>query len=381
MQIKAQAISDVEGLRQIEPLWDAFICEMGGCPFLLGGFASQFLKPNSGFIPYILVFSIGRKIVGIVPLKIWEGLFYRKGLILTHPWFRSDFVIDPVQRDTVLKETFSILFRKRGIHFVELRVPSESRDLTVMKKICEELGISSFTWLSMGRAIISVEGTWAQFEKPRRSMRRDVERTGRRMMEKGPLEIKWYGSRDDRQEALDKILLVEKSSWKYVGQPPERFELDPSILHVLDGCAEVSQRFPSFDWGAAILEHRGKPIAHSLFLEHGGHAYICKTSFSDSHRRHSPGFYINYAVVRELWHRPGVKVIDFMGDLPYARRFASEVVPVNKIVLSRNNLGLFFMATNFLHEVITHPTPKFMEMTITYLASILKARIARGAKG
>jgi hypothetical protein len=82
--------------------------------------------------------------------------------------------------------------------------------------------------------------------------------------------------------------------------------------------------------------------------------------------------------VRELMSKPEVKVIDFITDLQFSHKWASEIVPVNWIIISRNDLGqLYYLIMVILQLNIRNPH-KFLVKTIADLASLLKTKISGG---
>jgi hypothetical protein len=375
VKIKVHAISDVEGMKRIEHLYDAFISEHGGGPFLFSGFISQFLGPNSfNSRPCILVFSIDNKIIGVAPLAIREDLFHRKCDFLMDPLFPSAFIFDPRYERALFRETFTIMYRNMGCLFFDVTYPAKSQHLSVLKEVCGELGISFLSIPFKGSAILPVKGSWTQFEKSRSwNLRHKLKRTERRMREMGQFNIEWFGKGADKAEVLKRISAVEKASWKNLNQPPEKFELNPHILVLLNGCIQTSLTVPAFNWGVAILELNGTAIAHSMFLEYNGYAYIYRTSFDDRYRRLGPGIYTINAVVRELMSKTEVKVIDFVTDLPFEHQWASEVVPVNRVIISRNHLGLLYLIRVFLLAGIHEPRVSFDQALNLYRRATIKA--------
>lgn len=382
MQISVCIISNTKGLKRIEPLWNSFISQHTEYPFLLNGFVNQFLRPNTlNSKPCILVFFIDNEIVGVVPVEVIDGQLYRKCVFLFQPWFPADLVFDPKYTKILMKETFTILFNNLRCHVVDFTLPIESPYVPFLKEVCKEVGVAFLSSPFSGRAIIPVNSSWSQFERSKRHLRREFERTERRMREMGQLSIKWFENEDSKAEILEKVLVVERTSWKSSNQPLEKFKVDPSILLVLNGCVQTSLTVPSFNWGAAILELNGVAIAHSIFLDYKGHAYICKTSFDNRYKKYGPGIYINYVVVRELMNKAGVEVIDFMNDLPFLHKWTSNIVSVNRFIMSRKGLGLLYLLERILPTNIAkvHKLGKSFDKFIIQLARFLKIKIFSGA--
>ena len=202
------------------------------------------------------------------------------------------------------------------------------------------------------------------------------------MREMGQLSIRWFRNGDDKAEVFKRILMVKGQVGRASINPLRKFKVDPSILFVLNGCVQTSLTVPKFNYGVALLELNGKAIAHSMFLEYNGHAYICKTSFNNRYKKYGPGIYINYAVVRELISKTDVKVIDFITDLPFSHKWASEVVPVNKFIMARKGTGIgsLYLLSRVLPTSIpkTHTFVRSFDEPLAQLVSYPKTKISHG---
>lgn len=234
--------------------------------------------------------------------------------------------------------TLEILFRRMKCQFADFFLPTANRSLQALSKACREQGLNLKISTDTGRAVVPVNCSWTQFEKQRRHLRREFERTARRLKDLGQLETIWFGREDDQAEAMQSIVKVEETSWKKPLFMQKRIEADPSIKFILDGCVRASLLDSKFDWGVAVLNLNRRPIAYSLFVELNGHAYVCKTSFNQRYRRQGPGIYVNYSVIRELLNKSNIRIIDFMTNLTFSHKWASQVVPVNRIVITQGGI-------------------------------------------
>jgi hypothetical protein len=333
MEMKVSIISDIEGMKRLEILWNGFINEYSESPFLLSGFVEQFLQSDAkDLMPRYFVFLVDKNVVGAVPVGIGEGGF-RYCRFLPGKDFQPELLFNPKYQAICLRMTLDIIFRRMQCQFADFFLAAAHQSLPVLYKVSKELGVHLAVSSDTGRAVVPVTCSWTQFEKKRRHLRREFERTERRLRESGQLEINWFGKEDDKTEVMNNILKVEEASWKKPYNSARGIKVDSSIRFIFDGCVRTSLMQSKFNWGVALLQLNRKPIAYSLFLEHNGHAYICKTSFDDRYRKHGPGIYVNYAVVRQLMNRNNIRIIDFMSDLPFSHKWASEIVPVNRISL------------------------------------------------
>ncbi len=338
--LKVRNIVDIEGMKSIENLWNAFIIEQGKSPFLLSGFINQSLEHRiENLKPFYIVFFEDDKIVGVVPVGI-RDIGFRYCRLLLGRDFQPELIFNSRYKEVCLKKTFDILFRKMNCQFVDLFLPVEHPHLSDLNQICKVYGIHSAVSPDSSRAIISVDSSWRQFEKDRRHLRREFERSERRMNEIGRLRTRWFG-KDSGDELFKNILRVESASWKKSYRSRIGLKVDPVLSFIYHGCMQTSLTVSDFDWGVAFLELNEKPIAYSLFLKHKGHAYICKTSFDDRFRKQGAGVYVNHVVVRELMSRSNVDIIDFMTDLPFSHKWASKTIQVNRLRLWQRGVAPF----------------------------------------
>ena len=371
--MKVSIILDIKGMKRLESQWNGFISAHSESPFLLSGFVEQFLESDArDFMQRYLVFQVDKNVVGIVPVEIGDiGFKYCR--FVPGKDFQPELLFNPKYQTICLRVTLDILFRRIKCKFIDFFLPATHQSLPALYKVSKESGIHLEVSPDTGRATVRVTCSWAQFEKERRHLRREFERTERRLRELGQLEINWLGKEDDKTEVLSKILKVEETSWKKPYLARSGFKVDPTIQFILDGCTRTSLMQSEFDWGVALLRLDKKPIAYSLFLEHKGHAYICKTSFNKQYRQQGPGIYVNYSVVRQLMNRTNIRIIDFMTDIAFSHKWASEIVPVDHIVLSQGiapillrqvlsthvsktamyTLGTLSPFSNYTHKLIT----------------------------
>lgn len=338
MELKLSVISNVEDMRSLQSHWDDFVDRYSESPFLLSGFVEQFFASHTdGLTPYYFVFKVDRKIVGIIPVGI--GNFgFRYCRFQLHKGFQPEFVFNTEYESKCLKMALEILFRRMKCQFADFSLPTANRSLEALSTACSEQGFKLKISADNGRAVVPVNCSWAQFEKQRRHLRREFERTERRLKDLGQLDTVWFGRGSDQAEAMQSIIKVEETSWKKPVFMQKGMSVDPSIQFILDGCARTSPMGSKFDWGVAVLNLNRTPIAYSLFVEHSGHAYVCKTSYNQRYRQQGPGIYVNYSVVRELLNRSNIRIIDFMTNLTFSHKWASQVVPVNRLVITQGGI-------------------------------------------
>jgi len=339
LQLTVSLLSNIEGIMRIKDRWDSFISKQTESPFLLTSFINQWLDHNIEELkPFFMVFLVQDEIVGIAPLGIRDFGFRYCRLLLGKDW-QPELIFDSHYKEVCFKKTFDVLFGKMNCQFIDLFIPVGHPDLQVLIQICEELGIHHSVSPETGRAILPVNCSWWQFIQKKRKLRREIERTERRLKEIGQLRIRWF-EKTAENELFKSILAVENASWKESYRSRIGLKADPVLSFLFYGCLQTSLTVSEFEWGIALLELNEKPIAYSLFVNHRGHAYVCKTSFDDRYRRQGAGIYINHMVVHELLSR-NVSVIDFMTDLPFSHKWASEVTQVKRFKLWQRGVAPF----------------------------------------
>jgi len=344
MGVSLHVIPDPSRLREREEVWNMFMSKCNENPFLLSGFIKQFMAiyRSKGWAPLILVISAEETIVGIAPLMTKKSFGVRFVKFLSKSWFSPDFVIEDRYREACIEIILDFLFNTLRSQFVDLVLPAESPNHRILKQKCEANGIYFCTkrgrWADMGHSIIPITHTWDEFRSSRgRNFRRRFKKVERNLNQAGPWRVVCVEKGNDVSVAFEKILDVERKSWKQAWRTRRGTETDEDLLIIWRG-SKHSETEPSFKWGVWFLELNGKTVAYSLVLQYKKSAFIVKTSYDDRYRGFYPGIYVNNFAIRELFDKRQVRRIDWLTDLPFHRNWTNTCLPRVRVMMSPKDI-------------------------------------------
>jgi hypothetical protein len=346
LKISIEVISDLNKLDKIEHKWNMLISSCSKNPFLLSGFIKQFMKFNTskGWTPLVLTISVDNKIVGISPLKIKRIIGIRFAKFLSTAWFLPDFVSNDQFREICLSHTLIFLFRILRCQIVDLTLPADSSSLRIIKQECESSRIRFYIRREMGRRILPVRCTWSEFRASRSGdFRRKFKRLEQNLDRLGLWKITCTESGKGEFDAIQKILDVEKKSWKEEVRARSGMKADLDLLMIWSGAKYMAELDPHFTWSAKFLELNNQELAHVLILQYKDVAYLVKTSYDRKYEKSSPGIFLVNTAIHELFNMNQVRRIDFLTDLRFMETWTSLCLPRIRIVMLRRSVPSIIM--------------------------------------
>lgn len=138
-----------------------------------------------------------------------------------------------------------------------------------------------------------------------RSKRQGIQRTERRMAEKGKLETRWFGENDDLATWTQDFLKLEASGWK----GGEHTALASTAAGAYFFRTMLKEGVPAGAVQLGRLDFDGRPIAMicNLLARDGGYSF--KIAFDEEFADHSPGLLLELSLIREL-HDRGIQWMD-----------------------------------------------------------------------
>jgi hypothetical protein len=127
-----------------------------------------------------------------------------------------------------------------------------------------------------------------------RNRRKDLARRHRRLAELGRLEVRSFLNGEGLRRAVEDFLNLEAQGWKGVGGTA--LANNPKTASFLR--AAFADREGPVRCRADVLSLDERPIAISLAFVCGGTAYLFKTAYDESLRRHAPGVLLEDEIVR-----------------------------------------------------------------------------------
>lgn len=340
-----RVLKSIEEVCHIKEQLNDFIIRNSENPYYLYSFIEQFygsaikLKEE----PLILIGFDNGKIIGIAPLSICQGKTFRIAKFLTGRDFDSDFVVEEKYRNQFIRLIVNFLFNNTGCNFIDFTMPTKTANEAVLKKVNTELGNYHITFPSEGHAVLSIRGTWPQYEKSRgRHFRKSFRSIERKMSLLGEWKVIYKTGKNNLDEISRYILEIEKSSWKQNYRNEKGLMKDEGLFEILTATSNTPLD-QGFSWNIAFLEIAGKKIAYSFWYEYKGTAFFSKTSFNDGYKKLYPGVFLNNEVIKDVFARGNVKRIDFMTNLPFHARWNPTVEPRTRIIFSKSRIPIIIL--------------------------------------
>jgi hypothetical protein len=299
--------------------------------------------------PLILVSSINEKIVGLAPLQLRKNLFFRNAAFLLPYEHSPDFVVIDEYREEVLGNFLNIIVKKIKCKQIVLDLPAESQNLPCLERVCRHYKIKFGNQLidKMSHCVISVQGSLDEFEKSQgRKIKKGFRRISRNFDKMGAWKIMliddWRHDRDV-QDAFDKMMAIEKMSWK------EKWRLqntgstiDKGLQWIWNSSLLAAKTNPDFKHKIGFLELNGQAIAYELFIEYGGTAFFTKTSYDEKYGRLYPGIFVCNVLIEEQFRRQQVETIDLLTNLSYMKTWKVTCLPRVRFTLNEADMSNLF---------------------------------------
>ncbi|MGZ3634341.1 MAG: GNAT family N-acetyltransferase [Parachlamydiaceae bacterium] len=334
MKIETKIITNANELNKMKNDLELFLSKHSKNPFILYPFIETYMQSYcQEFTPIILVTIVNKKIVGFAPLQLKRNRIFQT-INFLFPYFVSpDFVIADEYRELVLGIFLHIIIKKIKCESIVLDLPGESQNLPILEKISKDCKLTlekNFTD-SMSQCKISLQDSFTEFEKAQGGQfKRKFRRILRNLDESGEWKItinENLQNDQDIQEAFNKIMAIEKMSWKANWRLETGCTLDKDLLWIWNASLWANKNNPDFKCKIWFLELNNQTIAYHLVIEYDGTAFITKTSFAEKYRNLSPGIFVHQAIITEQINRQETKTIDFLTNLPFMKTWNVKCYP------------------------------------------------------
>jgi hypothetical protein len=353
--------TDPDGLAAMYPDWDRFVGSFAHSPFFLLDLLRTYLvngrAPAKHGHRFAAVLSEGGKPVGLAAFRLADSYIFwkprlfkfRSAKFVLPDFWSPDFVAEPEHKRQFVEMVMSLLFDRLGCSSATLALPSESPSVPLLLKWCTTRGMAMSRSPGVDHprhAMLSVQGTWDDFLSSREKnfvrryliSERRLDRAGRWGVTFGKI---------DSQDVVDKILEVDRRSWKQKWRDERRdrewmrewgADTDEDLVRVLDfyRFAPTSEFCPIY-W---LLELDNRPISFCVAIIMGGVAYLIKASYDEQYRRFSPGTVLLMRAFRQLFESKAVSRIEFFTFYDYMQPWTSEKAE-RETFLIENHRGAF----------------------------------------
>jgi CelD/BcsL family acetyltransferase involved in cellulose biosynthesis len=241
-RVAAKTISSSRQLLEIETEWNEFIIAHSENPFLLSEFLKLYMDQNQlkGRTPLLLVLSIDRTIVGVATLMIQKRFGFRVATTVLKPEFSPGLIfLDECQEECIIK-VLDFIFREMNCQFAHITLPAESPDVTVLQQTANIKRIHQLTMPESNHCVLPVDRSWEEFERIRGSdFRREFRIIERNMNRIGLWKTERVELGSTESDTFDKILKIEKMSWKEADRKQRGQERDKSLLTIWQGSLQM----------------------------------------------------------------------------------------------------------------------------------------------
>jgi hypothetical protein len=349
MKIVTKIFTNTSELSKIKKDLDTFLNSYCKNPFNLYPFIENYMRSFcQDSIPLILVSSVNKKIVGLAPLQLTKNLLFQSAVFLLPFEHSPDFVVTDEFREEVLRNFLHIIVKRIKCKRIVLDLPAGSQNLPVLERVCTDYKLKFRKKFidTMSHALISVHGSSDEFEKSLgRETKRKFKRISRNLDKMGKwkiIPIDDLLNDQSAQDAFDKVMAIEKMSWKENWRLQTGSTVDKALLWDWDSSLSVARTNPDFKFKIWFLELNDQAIAYDSVIEYKGTAFFLKTSYAEKYRQLYPGIFICNILIADQFRRQEVETIDFLTNLPYMKRWNVICSPIVRFTLSEGAMSNLF---------------------------------------
>lgn len=324
---------------KIESSWNTLVNKSCTSPFLLTGFVKQWIDSTryNEWTPLLIIFLIDNNVSGLVALATKKKCGIRSAKFLHAFTHQPDFIVSDQYRELFIGHTIDFLFKELNCKFVDFSLDVTSPSMKLIEQHCKKEKIFFSTVPKMGHNILKIFGDWETFKSQRgRNFRKQIKKMTKNFNCAGSWDVVSF--QGNIVEVRDKILSVEKQSWKEKWRILRGENVDPNLLLVLEGAHHTAKIEPRFEWKVYFLILDKQVIAYYVVFQYKENAFFLKTSYDDRYKKLHPGSFLRYSVVREFFKTEEIKCIDFITDLPHHRKWTSVRVPRVRVTLTNGLL-------------------------------------------
>lgn len=357
-ELQVETVQDEPGLLRLQPEWDALCASLEGeaSTFMSGFWHHCWWRHfGAGATLYLVLVRIHGELIGLFPLMLrrisLHGLPVR---CLSFPEngnsLHNDFLIRGEQREAVLQELLSHLYRHReGWDVLQLNnMPELSENSSALMKLLCETGRRFQRRPSFDSPYLEVTGNWQQFLGSRstrvRKTLRNIENAICRAGSAELLEITtWQGYLEVREDMHQ----VARHSWtEEVGDSLAQ-PVNSAFFEELARAA--SARGSLSIW---LLKLNGAAVAFEFHLRSHDTQHALRASFHQDYASLSPGAFLEMQILKQIFEEPrGMRRIDFGGSFDaYKRRWSDS--SRKHLSLTVFHDGLYSRVAGF-HELAT----------------------------
>jgi hypothetical protein len=350
VKIVTKIFTSASELSKIKKDLDIFLISRCKNPFNLYPFIENYMQSYcQESLPVILVSSVNEKIVGLAPLSLRKNLVFKSANFLLPYYVSPDFVVADEYREEVLRIFLHIILKKLKCKIIDLDLPAESQNLPILEKVSTDhkLVFRKQFIDTISHCLIFVQGSSVEYEKSQEShFKKKFRRLSRNIDEVGEWKIIIIDNlqnNQNAQKAFDKMMIIERMSWKEKWRLQTGCTIDKDLLWIWDASLSAAKTNPDFKCKVWFLELNNQAIAYQLVIEYKGTAFFTKTSFAEKYRHLSPGLFVQQTIIAEQFKKREIETIDFLTNLPYMKTWNVTCFPRVKVTLNKSFFSNLFV--------------------------------------
>jgi len=324
--LRVEAITDFEGFRSLEPIWNPLLERTDtAVPFLTHEWLTTWWASfGCGADPFVLVVRRGDEPVALAPLRVSRD-DRRLSFMANAYSMRANFLLAD-EPEASLRAIFAHLAGS-GLQWDEMLfnyMPGESAATRLSAAVCSECGLRFGFRPSLMSPHLSLAGLdWDEYLKGLGAgFRKNLLQSERRLSREGG-HAAIYAEPNSLEEALDACRQVALTTWQHeqgtsIASAPQLWEFYRSFARV------AAKR----GWlRIGLLKAQDQPIAFQYNVCYGHTMYDLKPGYNQEFRRYSPGHVLTAFMIRRAF-KEGATDYDMLGmDEPYKMEWTDQVRP------------------------------------------------------
>jgi CelD/BcsL family acetyltransferase involved in cellulose biosynthesis len=337
-------ITSEDELRTLRVVWDELLEKsVQHSPFLTyDWFQCCLANPVQEIEQFILVVKDGGEVIGIAPFQKYQDKFHRLkirkiGFINCPDTPLADFIIQKERSYEVIQKIIYFLYGEKREAWDVLTLsqfPRETVNSFILQEILRNQRQRFLMKNSSFIPYISIQGGWEEFLRTRSGRFRKTHRNiVNRISKLKQVEIQC--ARHDATGAVMQALLeISRRSWKEKnGVAISSREEVQRFFATLTKLA--SQKGWLLVW---LLKINGAPVAMEYDLQCAGVVYALRTDFDETYKEYSPGTYLQYQIIKNLFENEYIEYSFGPGWNTYKTHWTKESYQHEELYVFNRNL-------------------------------------------
>lgn len=254
---------------------------------------------------------------------------------------------------------------------IDLRhISAHSPTCTALPKFFAKQGIKSFNHAQERNHFVTLTANWEEFYKNRsRRLKKSNNLAANHLKRAGEISVAWVRDSKSCCRILEKVINISANSWKEITGLTLNNPAPNAFIETLTAHAAAHGWLSIW-----ILYLRGEPIAAEYQLIYGDSVHALRADFDESYGTLSPGTYLNWKLLKQLFTSGYSRYYLGRGDNPYKLRWSNTAEEMTGVIGYNSTIS-----ARILYVVERCLRPALREVA-RLLQRIITARDKRGAE-